>query len=200
MPLKRRGKWYHLSEKVNGVKVREALGTKDHRLAKQLFKERIAELMRSNPDPSKVARGYTKMTIAEAVDAYANERRKKAWQKIRAKAGLGNFRFYDGRHTVITTLQEKGVPDWVIQAQVGHVSAEEAKPYSHIRRKALDQVALLLEPAWMYSAKVEDRSDVQRPVSAQTGAQSCDMTGELIDSIERGMVGATGLEPVTSAV
>jgi len=35
---------------------------------------------------------------------------KKAWQKIRAKAGLGNFRFYDGRHTVITTLQEKGVP------------------------------------------------------------------------------------------
>ncbi len=73
---------------------------------------------------------------------------KKAWQKIRAKAGLGNFRFYDGRHTVITTLQEKGVPDWVIQAQVGHVSAEEAKPYSHIRRKALDRVALLLEPAW----------------------------------------------------
>jgi len=31
--------------------------------------------MRSNPDPSKVARGYTKMTIAEAVGAYADERR-----------------------------------------------------------------------------------------------------------------------------
>ena len=46
---------------------------------------------------------------------------------------------------MITTLQEKGVP---IKAQVGHVSAEEAKPYSHIRRKALDRVALLLEPAW----------------------------------------------------
>ncbi|PYU99986.1 MAG: hypothetical protein DMG10_22945 [Acidobacteria bacterium] len=153
MPLKRRGKWYHLSEKVNGVKIREALGTKDHRLAKRLYKERIAELMRSNPDPSKVARGYTKMTIAEAVEAYANERRKKAWQKIRAKAGLGNFRFYDGRHTVITTLQEKGVPDWVIQAQVGHVSAEEAKPYSHIRRKALDQVALLLKPVWSTATK-----------------------------------------------
>ena len=41
---------------------------------------------------------------------------------------------------------------------------------------------------------------MQPPVSAQTGAQSCDMTGELIDSIERGMVGATGLEPVTPAV
>src|SRR5881396_2584610 len=48
-------------------------------------------------------------------------------------------------------------------------------------------VALLLEPAWMYSAKVEDRSEVQPPVSAQTGAQSCDMPGEVIDSIERGM-------------
>jgi integrase len=71
---------------------------------------------------------------------------KKAWHKIRAKAGLGNFRFYDGRHTVITTLQEKGVPDWVIQAQ-RHVIAEEAKPYSQVWRKALDRVALLLGPA-----------------------------------------------------
>src|SRR6266508_2628342 len=75
MPLKRRGKWYHFSEKVHGVKVREALGTKDHRLAKQLYKERIAELMRCNPDPSKLACGYTKMTIEEAVHAYTNERR-----------------------------------------------------------------------------------------------------------------------------
>jgi hypothetical protein len=80
------------------------------------------------------------------------------------------------------------------------VSAEEAKPYSHIRRKALDQVALLLEPAWMYSAKVEDSSDVRPPVGAQTGARNCDMPGRVIDSIERAMVGATGLEPVTPAV
>ncbi len=370
MPLKRRGKWYHISEMVNGAMVREALGTKDHRVAKQLYKDRIAELMRSNPDPSKLARNYAQVTVAEAVQAYAKERRpsvkprtvqewivssrplaehfkdlrlkrftaagiavyqsqrlehgmapktvnnevallrqllkkaklwhrfkdeihkvkggprrqgralteeeqarlfsvaqskpqwlwaytaavlaffagmrpveirhlrwqdidwgrklltitvsktpegwrtpslnsvclkaletlfrqaqllsisepehyvfphhsrfvngpkgenglpdrvldptrpmtswKKAWQKIREAAALGDCRFYDGRHTVITTLQEKGVPDWVIQAQVGHVSPEEAKPYSHIRRKALEQVALVLEPTWIDRTK-----------------------------------------------
>lgn len=47
---------------------------------------------------------------------------------------LEHVRFHDGRHTAITTLCEKGVPDWVIQAQVGHVDAEMMKTYSHIRR------------------------------------------------------------------
>jgi integrase-like protein len=46
-------------------------------------------------------------------------------------------RFHDGRHTAITTLAEKGLPDWVIQAQVGHVAPEMMKTYSHIRREAL---------------------------------------------------------------
>jgi integrase len=33
-------------------------------------------------------------------------------------------RFHDGQHTAITTLAKKGLPDWVIQAQVGHVAPE----------------------------------------------------------------------------
>jgi hypothetical protein len=55
-------------------------------------------------------------------------------------------RFHDGRHTAITTLAEKGLPDWVIQAQVGHVAPEMMKTYSHIRRQALNQAADALEP------------------------------------------------------
>ena len=51
-----------------------------------------------------------------------------------------------GRHTAITTLVEKGLPDWVIQAQVGHVAPEMMKTYSHIRRQALNQAADALEP------------------------------------------------------
>jgi integrase len=31
-------------------------------------------------------------------------------------------RFHDGRHTALTRLAEKGQPDWVIHAQMGHVS------------------------------------------------------------------------------
>src|SRR4030095_13733161 len=69
-----------------------------------------------------------------------------AWRNIRKAAGLSHVRFHDGRHTAITTLAEKGLPDWVIQAQVGHVAPEMMKTYSHIRRQALNQAADALEP------------------------------------------------------
>jgi integrase len=70
-----------------------------------------------------------------------------AWRNIRKAAGLGHVRFHDSRHTAITTLAEKGLPDWVIQAQVGHVAPEMMKTYSHIRREALNHAAAALEPA-----------------------------------------------------
>ena len=69
-----------------------------------------------------------------------------AWRSMRKAAGLSKVRFHDGRHTAITTLAEKGLPDWVIQAQVGHVAPEMMKTYSHIRRQALNQAADALEP------------------------------------------------------
>lgn len=69
-----------------------------------------------------------------------------AWRSILKAAGLQGVRFHDGRHTVVTTLAEKGVPDWVIQAQVGHVDARMMKTYSHIRRRALEEAAAALEP------------------------------------------------------
>ena len=70
-----------------------------------------------------------------------------AWRRMRTAAGLPFVRFHDGRHTAITTLAEKGLPDWVIQAQVGHVAPEMMKTYSHIRRQALNQAADALEPS-----------------------------------------------------
>src|SRR3989442_1665680 len=69
-----------------------------------------------------------------------------AWRNIRKAAGLPHVRFHDGRHTAITTLAERGLPDWVIQAQVGHVAPAMMKTYSHIRRQALNQAAAALEP------------------------------------------------------
>jgi hypothetical protein len=39
------------------------------------------------------------------------------------------------------------MPDWVIQAQVGDVTPQMMKTYSHVRRLALDQAAAALEPA-----------------------------------------------------
>jgi hypothetical protein len=69
-----------------------------------------------------------------------------AWRSWRAAAGLPNVRFHDGRHTALARLAEKGVPDWVIRAQFGHVSPAMMAVYSHVRRKALDEAAKALEP------------------------------------------------------
>jgi hypothetical protein len=61
-------------------------------------------------------------------------------------AGLEHVRFHDDRHTALTRLAEKGVPDWVIRAQFGHVSPGMMAVYSRVRRKALDEAAKALEP------------------------------------------------------
>ena len=58
---------------------------------------------------------------------------------------LPTDRFHDGRHTALTRLAEKGVPDWVIRAKFGHVSTAMMAVYSHVRRKALDEAAKALE-------------------------------------------------------
>jgi integrase len=69
-----------------------------------------------------------------------------AWRSLRRAAGLPRVRFHDGRHTALTRLAEKGVADWVIRAQFGHVSRAMMAVYSHVRRKALDEAASALEP------------------------------------------------------
>jgi Phage integrase family len=71
-----------------------------------------------------------------------------AWRSLRAAADLSHVRFHDGRHTALTRLCEAGQPDWVIQAQMGHVSPSMMKTYSHIRRLALDGAAKSLEPTF----------------------------------------------------
>jgi hypothetical protein len=92
-------------------------------------------------------------------------------------AGLTGVSFHHGRHTAITTLQEKGLPDWVIQAQVGHVSAAMRKTYSHIRRKALNQAAAALDPspAPRVDASADDVS--QRPAGAGVTSQTTSQRG-----------------------
>ncbi len=68
------------------------------------------------------------------------------WNEIRKEAGLEGFWFYDGRHTAFTQMQEAGLPDGTIRAQVGHLSAPVAKRYSHIRRLELNRAAAAPEP------------------------------------------------------
>ena len=76
------------------------------------------------------------------------------WNEIRKEAGLEGFWFYDGRHTAFTQMQEAGLPDATIRAQVGHISAQVAKRYSHIRRQELNRAAAALEPKFLNSVLI----------------------------------------------
>ena len=110
-----------------------------------------------------------------------------AWRNIRKASGLTNVRFHDGRHTAITTLAEKGLPDWVIQAQVGHVAPEMMKTYSHIRRQALNEAAAALEPSKPNIAAPPDQPPAaavtrhhEKRVMSQSTSQFANGTGRVL--------------------
>src|SRR4029453_16252918 len=78
--------------------------------------------------------------------------------------GLPSVRFHDGRHTALTRLAEAGQPDWVIQAQIGHISPQMMKTYSHIRRQALDEAAAVLEPTFEFAPIDQPAFEQKQPV------------------------------------
>ena len=114
---------------------------------------------------------------------------------IRLAAGLACVRFHDGRHTAITTLAEKGLPDWVIQAQVGHVAPEMMKTYSHIRRQALNEAAAALEPTGPQPAPrppaVPD-SDRDGSTTSHSTSQDDVSVGACCDLLGRLALGSAG--------
>jgi integrase len=78
-----------------------------------------------------------------------------AWRSLRKAAGLEGLRTHDGRHTAITTMDEKGVPVNVIEAQIGQ--SKLLKDYLHHRRPALNAAAAALEPAFMSRTAADGR-------------------------------------------
>jgi integrase len=55
-----------------------------------------------------------------------------AWESLKKASGLPDFRFHDLRHTHITHAVESGVPIEVVMAQVGHLSADMTRYYTHL--------------------------------------------------------------------
>jgi Phage integrase family len=112
-----------------------------------------------------------------------------AWRSLRRAAGLRGVRFHDGRHTALTRLAEAGQPDWVIQAQIGHVSPAMMKTYSHIRRMALDKAAAVLEPAFEFKKaepvppSVEDGA-TDEALTSQITSQSDDLPSDIAEILK----------------
>ena len=72
MIYKRTGHW-HLDVTIHGVRYREALNTTDKRQAKELEKNRIAEI-KQGKNASKTGREFARKPFHEAVRVYLEER------------------------------------------------------------------------------------------------------------------------------
>ena len=68
-----------------------------------------------------------------------------AWGEIRKRAGPGETRFHDLRHTCVTLLLDLGAPPHVVREIVGHSAIEVTMTiYAHVsqdeKRKALGKL------------------------------------------------------------
>lgn len=72
-----------------------------------------------------------------------------AWYRVRAKAGLGDVRFHDLRHTTASYLTQQGVGIAQVADALGHKTLAMAKRYSHQNaehvRATLETIAGKLE-------------------------------------------------------
>jgi integrase len=67
------------------------------------------------------------------------------WRAFREALGIEHRRFHDLRHTYISRAAEAGVPSAVIEAQVGHLSREMIRWYTHISERAQFKAAQEME-------------------------------------------------------
>jgi integrase len=70
---------------------------------------------------------------------------RRSWSEIRKRAGLGETRFHDLRHTCVTLLLDLGAPPHVVREIVGHSAIEVTMTiYAHVsleeKRKALGKL------------------------------------------------------------
>jgi integrase len=67
------------------------------------------------------------------------------WNEFRDAAGISHRRFHDLRHTYITRAAEAGIPMAVLEAQVGHMSNQMVRWYTHVSSRAQHKAAFRIE-------------------------------------------------------
>jgi integrase len=63
------------------------------------------------------------------------------WKAALAEAGIEDFVFHDLRHCFVSRARLSGVPDFIIQKQVGHSGAEMTQRYTTIEERDLLRLA-----------------------------------------------------------
>jgi integrase len=70
---RKRGDWWHLDKKIDGIRYREPLNTKDWRQVSDLISHRIAEI-KAGKVASPAGKAFARLTLSEAVEIFKTER------------------------------------------------------------------------------------------------------------------------------
>lgn len=118
IPLSKSGKVRHITLSDEAVRCLQRVGD----LNRQLLGDTFEQTTFVFPNPK---------TLKPYCTIFA------AWNSARRRAGLGDVRIHDLRHTYASTLVNNGVPLYDVQKLLGHAHIRTTERYSHLRQERL---------------------------------------------------------------